>query len=69
MEFKDRLEMAITHKGYTLETLAEKSGVSVNTIINWKKGKNDPSFFLLSVLAEVLGVSLDWLAWGGSVTK
>lgn len=69
MGFKDRLEMAITNKGYTLETLAEKSGVSINTIINWKKGKSDPSFFLISALAEILGVSLDWLAWGGSVTK
>lgn len=64
MDFQERLKIAIIRKGYKLEELSEKSGITVNTIINWKKGKCEPSLFGIMCVAEALDVSLDWLAWG-----
>ena len=69
MDFQERLRMAIARKNYKLDDLAEKTGIAVGTIGNWKKGKTDPSFFCLMCLAEVLEVSLDWLAWGEKYGK
>lgn len=69
MNFQERLKKAIQIKGCTLDDLAEKSGTTKNSIILWKSGKVDPSFFNIMCVAKALDVSLDWLAWGNTQTK
>lgn len=64
MNFNERLKQAMKIKGYTTEKLAAKSGVSKNTIYNWRHGKSEPSLFGVMCVAKALDVSLDWLAWG-----
>ncbi len=69
MNFQERLKKAIQIKGYKIEELAEKSGTTKNSILLWKSGKVDPSFFNMMCVAKALDVSLDWLAWGNTQTK
>lgn len=39
-------------------------GVAKSTLQAWGEGRSDPSFGGLARLAEVTGVSLDWIAFG-----
>ena len=48
--------------GLTIKQLASKSGVSVNSIGFYEKGKAEPSLFVATCIADVLNVSLDYLA-------
>lgn len=50
-------------KGWTLEVLAEKSGLCVSTIGAVERG-HDPALFSAMCLADALGVTLDYLAKG-----
>ena len=42
--------------------LAEKSGVSKNTVNNYEREVCEPTLFNISCIATVLGVSIDYLA-------
>jgi len=44
--------------------VAEKSGLPLRTISNYVRGLSEPKIISLSKIAEVCGVSLDWLATG-----
>lgn len=46
-------------RGYSLQTTAEKAGLSKNAIYNWKT--KEPSQVSVKAVAEVLGVSVDYL--------
>ena len=50
-----------TEKGFTQETLAEKVGVSRQTIISLEKGTYVPSLDLAFRLAHILNVSIETL--------
>lgn len=39
------------------------------TVRNWESGANFPELESLVAVAELYGVSIDWLVWGGSVAK
>ena len=45
-------------KGHNLQQLADKSGVSLNTIQNWCYGKVQPTVTNLSLVLEAAGYSL-----------
>ena len=63
--FGDRLKFARERKGLTQSAVARHCGQETHqTVVNWEKGRNYPSFDNLVVAAELFGVSLDWLAWG-----
>jgi transcriptional regulator with XRE-family HTH domain len=47
--------------GLTLETLAEKCGVSTNTVWRWEQGKQTPTVKLLGTLAETLRTTESFL--------
>jgi transcriptional regulator with XRE-family HTH domain len=51
-------------KGWTLEVLAEKSGLCVGTISPIERGTREPSLLTAMCLADALGVTLDYLAKG-----
>lgn len=50
-------------KGWTLEVLAEKSGLCVATICHIERG-HDPTLLSAICLADALGVTLDYLVLG-----
>ena len=51
-------------KGWTQNELAEKLQVSDKAISKWESNKGDPSIEFLPVMAELFGVTLDYLMTG-----
>lgn len=64
VELRHRLRIAREHAGYEQEELAQKMGVSRNTITNYEKGKVAPRKIVLNAWAWHCGVSLDWINTG-----
>lgn len=62
--FNNRLQMAMYEKGYTYYRLGRETGYCGASIANWFRLDADPQFAAISDIAEYLGVSLDWLAYG-----
>jgi transcriptional regulator with XRE-family HTH domain len=54
----DNIKKFSKKRGYSLQTTAEKSGLSKNAIYQYNHGKN-PSLETLAKIAKVLGVSID----------
>lgn len=62
-EISGRIREAIREtRGNT--DVSEKSGVSLRTIANYISGNSEPKIISLSKIAQVCGVSLDWIATG-----
>ncbi len=61
--FAERLKKARSDKSLSQAELAEKVGVSTTTISSYEKSKGSkvPALDKAQTIAEVLGVSLDWL--------
>src|SRR5580700_5806758 len=64
--FPVRLRSIRVRRGWNQEDLARELGVSKGSIGNWEGGKNMPTPPGLSKLAELLGVSIDFLLGGAS---
>ena len=60
--FKDNLVKLRKLKSMTQEDIAEKVGVSRQTVAKWESGETMPDLEKSRFLAETLGVSLDDLA-------
>lgn len=58
----DRLRTRREAAGLTLEDLAGQIGMNFQQYWRYEKGENAPSFETLRKIAEVLNVSLDYLA-------
>lgn len=57
-----RLGILLKIKGYSLQDLANKSGLPLDTVKNLYYGRNDnPKIETLISIADALGVSLDYL--------
>jgi transcriptional regulator with XRE-family HTH domain len=56
---------ARTERGWTLEQLANRSGVSKGMVVQIEQGRTNPSIGTLSKVAEALGVSLPDLVDSG----
>ncbi len=50
---------ARVNAGLTQRDVAEKMGVSTNTVINWENGKTVPSVSMAWRLSELYGIPLD----------
>lgn len=61
MTFSDRLYDLMKKYDYKQTTLAEKLGVSQQTISRWVKGKFQPDIEQLIALAKLFDVSVDFL--------
>jgi len=62
---KDRLRLARMDAGYKTRIDVVKKlgeGFSEATLYRWESGSADPPFAKVHVLADLYGVSLDWLA-------
>ena len=64
VELRHRLRIAREFAGLEQEELAQKMGVSRNTITNYEKGKVAPRKIVLNAWAWHCGVSLDWINTG-----
>jgi transcriptional regulator with XRE-family HTH domain len=60
--FGERLRMVRKKRGLTEDELAERTGMTRTSISYYETGKQWPSLFNAVCIADVLGVSLDWLA-------
>jgi len=61
-DFGSRLKEAIGLAGETQESVAVKLDVAQTTVSAWATGRSDLPSKRLIQLADLLGVSLDWLA-------
>lgn len=53
----------------TLQNAAQIAGVTAEQVAKWRDGKAKPSFKAVASLANVAGVSLDWLATGRELSE
>ena len=63
MGFKERLKEKRLEAGLTQAELAEKLGISADGMSSVERGKNGVSVDLFGVMAELLGSSVDYLAY------
>lgn len=60
--FGQRLQRCREHRRWSRETLSELCGVSKNMIGRYERGEHIPSIDIAAEIADVLEVSLDYLA-------
>ncbi len=65
----ERIAELRKEKGMTQEALGETIGVSAQTVSKWENGNTAPDIYLLPVLAEVFGVTIDSLFSAGGETE
>lgn len=61
MTLFERTKKASNERGLSLQQVAEKAGLSKNTIYKWKDNQQNPRFVTVKAVAEVLNVSVDYL--------
>jgi transcriptional regulator with XRE-family HTH domain len=62
MTIGQKINIERMKKGLTLKELSDKSNISSSTINSWIYHDSHPDIYLLSDVADVLGLSLDYLA-------
>lgn len=62
-EFVDRLRIVMDRLG-TRREAADIAGVSLDAVIRYLRGENQPGFLVISRLTEAAGVSMHWLSHG-----
>lgn len=67
MSVEEKLKECRERKGMTQQEVAEKSGYSRSSIINWEKGLRTPDANVLKTLAQVLGTTVAYLMGGKQV--
>ena len=66
MNISEKLKQARVASNLTQEVLAEKVGVSRQTISNWENGKSYPDIASIIILSDVYNMTLDSLLKGDS---
>ena len=61
---KERIIELREKKGWSQEELASKMTVDLETIANWEKGESSPIVDQIVSLANIFGVSMDYLVKG-----
>lgn len=59
--FRQRMRIARVRKNLSQEELADRAGITVDTVSRIETGRHDPRIKTLRLLGRVLDVSLDWL--------
>lgn len=67
-EFGERLKLAISSSNLTLNDLADKIGVTKNSVNNYVSGRI-PGASVLYKLAKVIGTSMEWLLTGEDLNQ
>lgn len=63
MNLKTKIMCCRVNAGLSVEQLAEKLGVSCQTLCNWESGETVPDIDKLMLIAETFGVTTDWLLY------
>lgn len=63
------VEKILKQKGITIYKLAKLTGISDNTLRNYRSKNSDPSFTNACKIADALGVSLDDLRGDSTLNK
>ena len=58
---KITLPAARVNAGMNQREMAQYLGVDVSTILNWEKGKSEPSTSQLRKISEVSGIPMDFI--------
>lgn len=53
------LAAARVNAGLTQEEVAKKMNVTKQTVINWEKGRIEPSLPVINMLSDIYGMSID----------
>ena len=64
MDTFDRIEALLKEKGMTQADLSRATGISTGLISQWKKRMQSPSAEKLKLVADVFGVTVDYLMNG-----
>ena len=59
--FPQRLNQTRKQKGFTAQQMADLLHVTLRTYRNYESGTTNPSFTILVRIADILGVSTDYL--------
>lgn len=62
--FAENLRRALSAKGWTQGDLTAACGITQGTISNYARGKREPTASQLRLLANALGVTMEWLLTG-----
>lgn len=62
--FCERLKQAREAAGLSQKKLGEKVNIARETVRSYENGYKQPTLTIISKIAVVLNVSLDWLAYG-----
>lgn len=68
-KFGKRLKQSIDKNGFEESKLADKLGLTRQTVYNWTYGKSVPGYDTLIELSKILKVSLDYLMRGVTYTS
>ena len=63
--FSEKLRDLRKSKGMSQEQLSEKLGISVQAVSKWECAQSYPDIELLPIIADIMGVSIDYLLRGG----
>jgi transcriptional regulator with XRE-family HTH domain len=64
MKLKENLRLLIKTKGITATALSKQSKVPLQTLNNWLSGSKPKDLDQVKSVADVFGVSLDFLVYG-----
>ena len=63
-EIWDNVERAVFNRGTSLKAVAEKSGISYRTLVNWRLKNRLPDIEEARRIAEALGMNIEVLFYG-----
>lgn len=63
--FHDRLNSTRKKKGFTAQRMAELLSIGLRTYRNYESGNREPSLSALCQIADILGVTTDYLLCRG----
>ena len=61
MQLGEKIRFCRAVAGLKQKRVAEKVGITPETLSNYERGLTEPSALNLACIADVLGVSMDWL--------
>lgn len=66
MSIGERIKARRLELDFSQTALASAVGVTRNAVSNWELGKNEPSSAMVRLVADKLGVTVEWLAYGSA---
>lgn len=64
MKLKENLRQLLKTKGMTVTALSKQAKIPLQTLNNWLSGSKPKDFDQVKAVADVFGVTLDYLVYG-----